>query len=153
MAARPSTVTAPPVIARPWKSDLLANAARQFDRVLSGELAQHGMTVLDHAILNYLGEHAGERVTHGKLARALGLDRATMTRGLRPLQRRTLVRVIADSDDRRRRFVLITSDGTAALEQLRPGVESVISRFTAKLEQHRQTEVMSALLELAAVEI
>ena len=55
----------------------------------------------------------------GTLAIDLGSDRTTLTGNLKPLERRGLVTVRTDMDDRRRRCVRLTDDGTAVLAEAR----------------------------------
>jgi len=47
------------------------------------------------------------------MAEVLGFDQTTLTRLLKPLVKRELVTTVPDAEDRRRRLVCITSDGTA----------------------------------------
>lgn len=53
------------------------------------------------------------------LSDALSMDRTTLTRNLRPLERRGLVRV-AEGEDRRVRMVTLTTQGRAALADALP---------------------------------
>ena len=45
------------------------------------------------------------------VAALLGLDRTTLTANLKPLERRGLVRTVADGEDRRTRLLALTPDG------------------------------------------
>jgi len=51
----------------------------------------------------------------GDVASLLSMDRTTLTAALKPLERRGLVRVKADPEDRRGRRMLLTERGKALL--------------------------------------
>ena len=53
-------------------------------------------------------------------ADVLAMDRTTLTAALKPLQRRGLVRVEADPDDRRSRRLVLTDSGLALLARALP---------------------------------
>jgi DNA-binding MarR family transcriptional regulator len=68
----------------------------------------------------------GERgVPIGPLARALAMDRTTLTRNVRPLEKAGLLRVARSPDDARARIVLLTRAGERLLEQAYPLWERV----------------------------
>lgn len=56
----------------------------------------------------------------GSVARLLAMDRTTLTANLKPLERRGLLIVKRDDDDRRARRLTLTADGLALLEQAIP---------------------------------
>ena len=57
----------------------------------------------------------GEPPTIRAVAELLAMDRTTLTANLKPLERRGLVRVRTDKDDRRQRRLVLTARGRAAL--------------------------------------
>ncbi len=54
------------------------------------------------------------------VAALLGLDRTTLTANLKPLERRGLVRTVADGEDRRTRLLALTPDGRSLLAEAVP---------------------------------
>ena len=56
----------------------------------------------------------------GALARGLGMDRTTLTKDLRPLERRGLVASVADETDARVRGLCLTDKGRALLKEAIP---------------------------------
>lgn len=76
----------------------------------------------------------GKRVTMSRFADALVMDRTTLTRNLRPLMRRGLVR-IEPGPDRRGRYIALTGDGSEALAKAlrlwRTAQERVLKRIGA----------------------
>jgi DNA-binding MarR family transcriptional regulator len=63
------------------------------------------------------------------VANLLAMDRTTLTAALKPLQRRGLVRVATDRNDRRNRTLILTAKGTELLARAVP------------IWQHTHTEV------------
>jgi DNA-binding MarR family transcriptional regulator len=61
-----------------------------------------------------------EAATMGSLAELLAMDRTTLTANLKPLERRRLIRVAVDPDDRRSRRVALTPAGKALLGKAVP---------------------------------
>ncbi len=66
------------------------------------------------------------------VASLLAIDRTTLTAALKPLERRGLINVIADPDDRRSRLMTLTRKGTQLLASAMPIWEST----------HREVEAM-----------
>lgn len=64
------------------------------------------------AAIKYLGTP-----TIGELAEGLGMDRTTVTKNLKPLVRRALLRVAADAQDARARRISLTEAGEAILAE------------------------------------
>ena len=56
----------------------------------------------------------------GSLADLLSMDRTTLTSTLNTLQRRKLVKIIADPDDQRVRLAILTSNGAALVAKAVP---------------------------------
>src|SRR5271170_5936907 len=68
----------------------------------------------------------------GSVASLLAMDRTTLTAALKPLERRGLVKVMADPDDRRSRLLALTPKGTQLLASAMPIWEST----------HREVEAL-----------
>ncbi len=58
--------------------------------------------------------------TIGDVAELLALDRTTLTANLKPLERRKLVKVTVDAEDRRSRRLILTPAGRAVLAAAAP---------------------------------
>ena len=61
-----------------------------------------------------------EPPTLGSTAALLAMDRTTLTAALKPLQRRKLVKVVADKEDGRARRLVLTDPGRALLAKAVP---------------------------------
>src|SRR5674476_481618 len=56
----------------------------------------------------------------GSVATLLAMDRTTLTANLKPLERRGLLKIAVDKDDRRSRRLIITAAGRALLRKAYP---------------------------------
>jgi DNA-binding MarR family transcriptional regulator len=88
--------------------------ARRFDEVLR----PLGLTNGQFSLLVSLNRPTPP--TLGSVASLLAMDRTTLTAALKVLQRRKLVKVEADKEDRRSRLLTITPAGRALLAQAFP---------------------------------
>src|SRR5262245_66574027 len=77
----------------------LQRAARVLARRFDEALRPLGLTSWQFSLLMALNQPAAPSV--GSVASVLGADRTTLTAALKPLQRRGLVTVAVDADDRR----------------------------------------------------
>jgi DNA-binding MarR family transcriptional regulator len=77
-----------------------------------------GLTITQYSLLGHLKAFDG--ITMGALAEKLIMDPTTLTRNLRPLERRALIVIQADPRDRRARRLHLTPRGRAAFDEARP---------------------------------
>jgi len=93
-------------------------AARALARRFDDALRPVGLTQGQFSLLMSLNRSAPP--TMGDVASLLALDRTTLTANLKPLQRRGLVKVTADRNDRRSRRLTLTAAGRALLVAAAP---------------------------------
>jgi DNA-binding MarR family transcriptional regulator len=93
-------------------------AARALARRFDDALRPVGLTQGQFSLLTSLN-HA-EPPTIGAIAALLALDRTTLTANLKPLQRRGLVKVKVDREDKRSRRLILTPAGRAVLTAAAP---------------------------------
>ena len=93
-------------------------AARVLARRFDEALRPHGLTNGQFSLLMSLNRP--EPPPMGPVAGLLAMDRTTLTAALKPLERRGLVRVIADPNDRRSRILKLTSAGRKLLAEALP---------------------------------
>jgi len=98
--------------------------ARRFDEVLRPYRLTNGQFSLMMSL------NRPEPAGMASVASLLAMDRTTLTAALKPLERRGLVEVVADSADRRGRRLKLTEDGKAVLASAVP----VWERTHAELE-------------------
>ena len=88
-------------------------AARALARRFDAAFRPLGLTSGQFSLLNALNRP--EPPGMGAVASVLGLDRTTLTAALKPLQRRGLVGIAEDPEDRRGRRVGLTDEGRTLL--------------------------------------
>ena len=93
-------------------------AARALARRFDEALRPVGLTNGQFSLLVSLNRP--EPPPMAPVAALLAMDRTTLTAALKPLQRRGLVRVTTDPDDRRGRLLKLTSKGRRALARAVP---------------------------------
>ena len=106
-------------------------AARRLARRFDEALRPFGLTHGQFSIMNGLNRPAPPLMRD--VADLLAMDRTTLTAALKPLQRRGLVVVTPDAEDRRGRRVALTPSGMAALAQAVPVWRAVHAQIDAGL--------------------
>lgn len=93
-------------------------AARALARRFDAALAPVGLTSGQFSLLMSLNRP--EPPTIGSVAELLAMDRTTLTANLKPLQRRGLIHVAVDPQDRRGRRLSLTNQGREVLAAAAP---------------------------------
>lgn len=93
-------------------------AARALARRFDEALRPFGLTNGQYSLMIALNRPEPPRI--GALADFLAMDRTTMTAALKPLERRGLVRITSDPDDRRSRRIALTDAGQDLLASALP---------------------------------
>src|SRR5215472_2580191 len=106
----------------------LQRAARALARRFDEALRPFGLTSGQYSMMMSLNQR--EPPSIGSIASLLSVDRTTLTAALKPLQRRGLVAVTVDANDRRSRRLKLTPAGRALLASAVP----VWRRTHAKIE-------------------
>ena len=96
----------------------LQRAARALARRFDEALRPLGLTSGQYSLMMSLNRP--EPPSIGSVAALLAMDRTTLTAALKPLQRRRLVTVMIDADDRRSRRLKLTGAGRALLARAVP---------------------------------
>ncbi|MEG7362256.1 MarR family winged helix-turn-helix transcriptional regulator [Pseudomonas citronellolis] len=128
----------------------LRRAARGVTRVYDDALQGIGLTVAQFSLLRHLARL--ERPSISELAEAMGLDRSTLGRNLRPLQAEGLVELQGDAGDQRNRLVLLTAAGRERLEQGAQPWEAAQRRMYERLGVERREQLMALLGELETLD-
>lgn len=108
----------------------LRRATRAVTQFYDAALDPAGLRSTQYTMLS-LVTSAGP-VAMRQLAERLGMDRTTLTRNLRPLESRGLIR-IGPGEDRRARLVGITPAGRKALDRARPYWKKAQADLVARL--------------------
>jgi len=85
----------------------------------------------------------------GNVAALLAMDRTTLTAALKPLERRRLVKVSVDKQDRRSRRLIITPAGRALLGKAFPIWQQTHAAIERALSSYRPNELRAALRALS----
>ncbi|WP_090709680.1 MULTISPECIES: MarR family transcriptional regulator [unclassified Beijerinckia] len=88
-------------------------AARVLARVFDEAMRPYGLTNGQFSLLMSLNRP--EPASMGTVAHFLAMDRTTLTAALKPLERRGLVDIVQDPDDRRSRLLKLTALGLDTL--------------------------------------
>jgi len=120
----------------------LRRAARAVTALYDGCLADSGLTVTQFSLLVNIGRNA-DGVSRTVLAKKLGMDRTTLTRNLRPLEKQGLI-AEQSGEDRRARVLRLSPDGWTRIELAYPAWERAQEQFLERFGQ----EEFSVLLGL-----
>jgi DNA-binding MarR family transcriptional regulator len=123
-------------------------AARALTRVYDRALDPAGIRTSQFSILARLLEEGPLSVTH--LAGRLAMDRTTLARDLRPLERRGLVSVTVGSD-RRVRMAALTAAGHRLVDEVRPLWKEVQRDVRGELGYDRVARLMDELRAATAL--
>ena len=118
--------------------------ARRFDQALQ----RLGLTNGQFSLMMSLNRP--EAPGMGPVADLLAMDRTTLTAALKPLERRGLVTVEVDPEDRRGRLLRLTSLGSHLLARAAPIWEQTHAEIEARLEEGEPDRLRKVLRSLEA---
>jgi DNA-binding MarR family transcriptional regulator len=122
-------------------------AARAVTQLYDEMLRPTGLRVTQFSLL--MATSGLDSVTLKRLARAVGMDRTTLTRNLRPLEKQGLLRIETGAD-RRERKVTLTARGERTMAAALPLWEAVQDRVTISFGHERLRRLFTELAALAA---
>jgi len=106
-------------------------AARALARHFDNELRPLGLTNGQFSLMMSLNRP--EAPTIGAVASLLAMDRTTLTAALKPLRRRSLIKITTDPHDHRTRLLKLTSKGRELLARALPVWTSSHAAVEARL--------------------
>jgi DNA-binding MarR family transcriptional regulator len=128
----------------------LRQASRLVSKLYDEALRPMGLQVSQLTVL-VAAAMAGEKgASIGHIADALGLDRTTLTRNLRPLEKEGWLRVARDPTDARARIVLLTRAGERTIERAFPLWEQSQKRLRSLVGKGRVDELRKQLVTVSA---
>ena len=130
----------------------LRKSARAITQMYEEALKPTGLHATQFSLL--VATRLMSTITIRNLAKALVMDRTTLTRNLKPLEKQGLLHVTLGKNDRREREVTLTGSGQAILEKALPLWRDVQKKFEKKLGQdrfERLLEDLSATVGVAQV--
>ncbi|MFQ5914973.1 MAG: MarR family winged helix-turn-helix transcriptional regulator [Nitrospinota bacterium] len=126
----------------------LRKATRAVTQLFDGILEPSGLRATQFPILGAVSSAGPETIS--RLAKRLVMDRTTLTRDLKPLQREGLVEVVP-GEDRRTRMVRLTKRGREALGKAVPLWREAQARIVEGLGPKRLRALLADLSETVAV--
>ncbi len=121
----------------------LRKAARTITQVYDAALAESGLRITQFSLLAMLNAHGRPRRI-SDLARDLVMDRTTLTRNLRPLEREGLLTISA-GEDRRERLATITEEGTRRVRLAAPRWRTAQAHVLDLFGEERWLDIRSDL--------
>jgi DNA-binding MarR family transcriptional regulator len=128
----------------------LRQAARHVTQLYDGSLAPFGLRTTQFSILARL-QRGGSRALHA-LAEDMVLDRTTLGRNIKPLERDGLLAIRPDPDDRRSRILAITPKGAELVGRAMPAWGAAQARFEQGFGAERAALLRRTLAELSSAD-
>jgi DNA-binding MarR family transcriptional regulator len=122
-------------------------AARHVTRFYEHHLAEAQLTSAQFSILGVLGE--GGPMTMADLASVLVMDRTTLLRAMKPLQREDLVKSTSGSEDPRQLVFSLSPAGERKLKQALALWKKAQEEFEAKVGPREAARLRRSLFALA----
>jgi DNA-binding MarR family transcriptional regulator len=126
----------------------IRKTARVITQLYDEALRPTGLRVTQFSIV--MATRSLEPVTLSRLSGVMAMDRTTLTRNLRPLEREGLIS-IEPGKDRRERQVIVTTHGQQVLAKAIPLWERLQTRFAERFGPERLQQFFGDLSELRAV--
>jgi len=126
----------------------LRQAARQATQVYDRHLAAEGLRSTQFSILSKLGRLGPQSVN--ALATSMAMDRTTLGRALKPLQRDKLVAVGTDEHDARARIIRLTPAGQTRLKAALRHWKNAQKEFEAAYGESEAAKLRGSLRQVVA---
>lgn len=135
--------------ASPCNATALRKASRRLTQLYDDALEPSGLRSTQFAILAELNRHGKAPPTMAELAHALVTDRSALGHNLRPLERDGYVTLEESDEDRRRRHVVMTSQGKVKFREARPLWARAQERFVTVFGESAAADLRATLLDIA----
>ena len=122
----------------------IRKAARRVTQIYDQHLEPFDLTVTQYGLLGRI--KALDSLSIGELAEKMLMDPTTLTRNLRPLQRRGLLVLAPDPRDKRSRSLHLTERGREAFDDARTGWQKAQQRI-ARARGETETATLHAALD------
>src|ERR1700722_6291707 len=128
----------------------LRTAARRVSQIYDSKLERLHLKVTQYAVLVALNELDG--VSVNELANHLDLDRTTIGKALRQLQRSRLIKMVASYKDGRSRSITLTAKGATALRAAIPLWQEAEREFEKTTGKGNIASLQSSLTRIGTSE-
>jgi DNA-binding MarR family transcriptional regulator len=126
-------------------------ASRVLAKLFDEELAPHGLQSSQLPVLTAAALFGDKGAPMSELARAVVMDRTTLTRGIQPLERAGLLRVARSPEDARTKLVVITRSGERMIEAIFPAWQRVIRQIRGFIGAEAVAELHARLDQVMAL--
>ena len=126
----------------------IRKASRAMTHIYNQFLRPSGLPVTQYSLL--INIKRLEKATVTRLVERMLMDKTTLTRNVRLLSEKGLVR-IEPGKDRRVREIILTESGKEALERARPHWEEVQARVVSRLGKKRMDRLIDDLAKVVAL--
>ena len=127
----------------------LRQATRRVTAFYDAAMAPHGLRISQFSIMARLYRNGPRGIQ--ALAAELVMDRTTLGRNVRPLERDGLLCVVPDPTDRRSRLLAVTPRGAELVIAARPAWMAAQAEFEARFGTEPASALQSALRDVVAV--
>ncbi len=124
----------------------LRQAARDTTKLYEQHLSQAAITITQFSILALLDETPD--MTMNDLADAMVMDRTTLIRNLKPLQRAGFLLSMPSAAHGRKRVLSLTRDGVRKLKEAAPFWELAQAAFESQVGAERAARLRNDLLDI-----
>ena len=125
----------------------LRSAAQQLTRAYDSALSPAGITANQFSLMNLI--RTGDDPTMKDLARASDLDRSTLGRNLRVLEKQKLI-AMRVGEDARTRVISLTREGRQAVRTAAPLWQQIQDDLIERLGTRKRSHLRQLLTELTA---
>jgi DNA-binding MarR family transcriptional regulator len=125
----------------------IRQAARHVTKLYERHLGDAQLTSAQFSILGVLGDRGA--MTMADLASVLVMDRTTLLRAMKPLQREDLLKTTSGSDDPRQLVFSLSPAGVRKLKQALPLWRKAQEEFEAEVGAGESARLRRSLLALA----
>lgn len=129
----------------------IRTASRHLAQLYDQALAPSGLRTGQFALLRVLSRIRRSSVQN--LAEIMQLDRTTMGRNLRPLERDGLLSISVDPEDRRSRLLMITERGRERLAAAEPLWQRAQERLEARFGVEQTDQLHAAFASILALDL
>jgi DNA-binding MarR family transcriptional regulator len=126
-------------------------ASRVLAKLYDDKLTRFGLHSSQLPILAAVALFGDTGATMSKLAQGVVMDRTTLTRSIRPLERAGLLRVTRSREDARTKIIVITQAGERMIESIFPVWERVVRRLKKTLGAEMLAELHAGLGQVIAL--
>jgi len=129
---------------------VLTKAQHNVHQLFKAELAPHGVTPGQYAVLRCLWDENGQ--TARKLADRLSLDGSTITGILDRMEQRGLIEKLADPKDRRALQVMLTETGRKLKKPLSQAIINANHKALLSLDEQQADALKQMLQDIGTTE-